>query len=156
MEKIEVLGGVLKRIGNFSMKTRKDRITFQKTVYFIQEFGINLGYNFHWYVYGPYSPLLAKDGFSLVDKFTKIDEVSFVDKELEIKFHDLISFLGKRKNDSVWLEALASVHFLKKISPSLSKEEIIKRVKEKQGYLNEDNVVEDAWYYLKAFNLIGN
>jgi uncharacterized protein YwgA len=156
MDKVEFLGGILKRVGNFSMNNIQDIIIFQKTVYFIQEFGINMNYNFQWYIFGPYCPNLTYDGFLLKDSINKIEEVKFVDDKLELKFHDLMQFLGKKKNDSIWLEALASVHFQRKHFPKLSKEAIIKIVKEKQDYLNKDNVVEDAWYFLEAFNLMGN
>jgi len=156
MDKIEILGGILKRVGNFSMNSLEDRIVFQKTVYFLQTFGINLNYDFSWYIRGPYCPILTDDGFILKDRINKINEVCFKEKDLEVKFNNFIQFIGKRKNDSIWLEALASVHFLKTHFLTLSKDEIIKKVRDKQDYLSKDNVVEDAWYYLEAFNLMND
>lgn len=153
-ERIRILGGILKRIDNFRMDSLDSRIVFQKTVYFLQVFGIRLNYDFSWYHYGPYCPLLVRDGFVLKENIKSMDAVCFENKELEVKFNNFINFLGKGKNDYVWLEALASVHFLRNAYPALKKEDILRVVKDKQPYLNSGTIVEDAWYFLEAFNLI--
>jgi len=39
------------------------RVILQKKVYFLQEFGCKLGYNFGWYLKGPYSTDLTRDAY---------------------------------------------------------------------------------------------
>ena len=40
------LAAVLNDIGNFDMSNFKGRLTLQKTVYLLQSFGLDLGYEF--------------------------------------------------------------------------------------------------------------
>lgn len=152
MDKVELLGGLLKRVGNYSMKTFSDRVIFQKTVYFIQAFGIQLGYPFNWYIRGPYSPSLATDGYSLAEKYEKIPEVYFAEPEAEASFKRCLSFLGNRKNDVSWLELLASIHFLRSLGIR-ERSKIFNEVRKKQPYLS-DAAFEEAWDYLKQHGLI--
>ena len=154
MNKIEILGGLLKRIDNFNMSNLDGRIVFQKTIYFLQEFKVNLGYGFSWYIYGPYSTSLAMSGFELIKKMGNLSEIKFTKKEYENNFQQFLIFLGSKKNDSNWLELLASLHFLKKIYPTESKEQIIARVMKKQPYLNKKEFCETGWKYLKEFKLV--
>lgn len=152
MEKIELLGGLLKRIGNYDMKTFSGRVIFQKTGYLLQAFGFHLGYRFNWYIRGPYCPNLATDGYELVEKYEKIPEVYFAEPEAEALFRRYLSFLGDRKNDVHWLELLASIHFLRDLGVS-EKLKIFSEVKKKQPYLNSV-MFEEAWNHLKQHGLI--
>jgi len=43
-----------------SLETISDRIKIQKLVYLAEVFGLDTGFSFTWYVYGPYSPGLTK------------------------------------------------------------------------------------------------
>lgn len=45
-----------------------DRLILQKAVYLIQAAGVDLGYFFHWYLRGPYSPALTRDAFTMVSE----------------------------------------------------------------------------------------
>jgi len=150
--KPEFLAAILKRIGNLSIRTFNDRLKLQKSIYFLQEFGIYLGYNFGWYLYGPYSPQLTKDAFDSVEN-TIHKEVKFVELEDEEKFRTFLSFLGERKDDADWLELLASIHFLHKIY-NKSKNETFQLVKKKQPSLDNEKDFEEAWNYLKKFGLL--
>lgn len=150
---ISSLGGILKRIGNYDMSSLQDRIIFQKTVYLLQAFGLYLGYKFSWYIYGPYSTQLTRDGFELIEIYDKVPEMRFAKEENEKVFLKFFLFLGGRKNDSNWLEVLASIHFLKELYPKESKERIINKVIDKQPYFNKE-ICEEAWSYLELFGLI--
>ena len=151
--RVRLLGGILRRIGDFNLSEFSERLRFQKTVYFLQVFGIYLGYRFSWYVYGPYSPDLARDGFQWKPIRDQIPPIAFSNAETEKKFDDLLSFLGEHKKISRNLELLASIHFLSRLDPKFSKEDIIDRVKAKQWYFNEP-VARKAWDYLGKFGLI--
>ena len=45
----------------FVIDTFMDRLIMQKAVYLAQAAGVNLGYYYHWYLHGPYSPSLTRD-----------------------------------------------------------------------------------------------
>jgi len=153
MNNLTVLGGLLKRVDNFDMSTFDERLVFQKTVYFMQTFGINLGYFFNWYVYGPYSSGLASSGYNLITYFNKVPKVKFSVSELEGRFQKFLEFLGDKKNDADWLEILASIHFLKKLHPYLGKEQILTRVKNKQPHFKKA-ICENAWAHLNKYGLL--
>ena len=94
-----------------------DRLIMQKTVYLAQAAGINLGYFYHWYLHGPYSPSLTRDEYAIDADIAaglddsqgwKLDEKSS-QRSVEIK--DIFSELDRDKL-ATKLELLASVHFL--------------------------------------------
>lgn len=154
---VSILGGLLKRIGNFSprffAKSFDHRLVFQKTIYLLQSFGLYLGYSFSWYIRGPYSPALTRKGYELVHKFEKSPNISFVEGSSEDRFRDFLDFLGEKKNDANWLETLASLHFLKQIYPRRTKVQIMRMVLLKQPYLTLAEC-ERAWDYLRKYELI--
>lgn len=151
---IEKLGLILKRIGNFSMDNFEGRLIFQKTVYLMQAFGIYLGYRFSWYLYGPYSPELASDGFRLAEIYGPLmPEGRFKDQGMEGIFKLFLEFLGDRRDDAEWLELLASVHFLRKLYPDVAKDEVISMVLKKQPYFDKRKC-EEAWKHLEKYGLL--
>lgn len=152
MEKVELLGGLLKRIGNYNMRTFSGRVIFQKTGYLLQAFGFYLGYKFNWYIRGPYCPNLASDGYKLVEKYEKIPEVYFARLEDDASFRRFLSFLGDKKTDADWLELLASIHALRKLGIS-EKSEIFKEVRKKQPYLSS-GMFAAAWNHLRKHGLV--
>ena len=100
----------------FNIDYFKDRLIMQKTVYLAQAAGINLGYFYHWYLHGPYSPSLTRDEYAIDADVTsglddsegwKLDEKSSKRLE-EIKG----IFRTEREKLAEKLELLASVHFL--------------------------------------------
>ena len=153
-----ILGGLLRRIGNFdpnSFPTSFDaRLVFQKTIYLLQAFGLYLGFKFAWYIRGPYSPLLAHHGYQLAKIRGEIPLVRFNRVRSEKKLKQFVDFLGSRKNDPEWLEILASIHLLKKLYPRKSKSKILQSVAEKQPHFSIQKCRE-AWNHLREHNLIG-
>jgi len=126
--KIEILDYFLKKIGSFSMKDFNSRLAFQKEIYFLQRYGIGLGYDFDWFIHGPYSPKLASDGFKLNSIRPKKEiKIEFSDEEIEDDLQKFINFINKYKKNIHKLELLASIDFL--MINGLSKNEVIEIVK---------------------------
>lgn len=109
---LDILGGILKKIGNFSMKDFNNRLVFQKTVYFMKVFGIDLGYDFSWYIAGPYSSDLAGDGFKLQMVYDNVNKAKFLDEKLNQNFNNFSNFMKNIKKNPHKLELYASIHFL--------------------------------------------
>ena len=147
------LGLVLRNLDNFDMSTFDGRLTLQKTVYLMQSFGIYLGHNFSWYLRGPYSSHLATVGFALQDIYDKIPTDAHFEKDTQRKFDNFVEFMSDKKTDPDRLEILASIHFLKKINPKMTKSGIIEKVKNKQKYFTKKQCAE-AWQELEGRSLI--
>ncbi len=147
------LGVVLRNLDNFDMSTFNGRLTLQKTVYLMQAFGIYLGHNFSWYLRGPYSSHLASVGFTLQEVYHRIPAAGHFAKPTQRKFDKFIEFMSDKKHDPARLEILASIHFLKRIHPKMTKAKIIERVKNKQGYFKKKQC-EDAWQELEEWSMI--
>jgi uncharacterized protein YwgA len=148
-----LLAGVLCRIGHFSVAKFQDRLRLQKTVYLLQAFGIYLGYNFNWYLYGPYSPGLTRDAFEVLPQMGRSSAVHFADQETERRFELFMKFLGDKKNDPQWLELVGSLHMLRLMYGEKRREAIFKKMAEKQPYLSEDKRVA-AWQRLSEFEMV--
>jgi len=148
-----VLGLVLRNLDNFDMSSFNGRLTLQKTIYLMQAFGINIGYDFSWYLRGPYSSKLASNGFALQEVYRNIPKGSFDNKQIQKKFDRFIEFMGDKKSDPDRIEILTSIHFLKKVYPNMSKSAILERVKKKQKYFTIKQC-ELGWTELKKESLI--
>ena len=100
-----------------------DRILLQKAVYLGQLHGADLGYRYGWYLRGPYCPTLAADYYQLSEAL-QTESIDLTDKRL----HPVLREQAQKARplldlpDGVdlwrpeWLELLASVHFLQRIS----------------------------------------
>lgn len=141
-----IVGGILKRIyNNFDMGTFSNRLKLQKVVYLLQQSGINLGYNFNFYHYGPYCSELAKDGFNIAN-FDKVRPVGFEDTKTEKIFHEFFNKIKRHKNNIKWLEIASSIHLLRKIYPSFSKNEIVSKICKKRKELDyQENYIKTVW-----------
>lgn len=93
-----------------SMGTFNDRIKLQKIVYLTEyAFGINLGFDFDWYLHGPYSSELTKVMFDKEKGFgIKLNESKL--KKLE-KARQFFKTYGSRKE----LELLGSLCYILKL-----------------------------------------
>ena len=151
-EEALTLGLILKNLDNFDMSTFHGRLTLQKTVYLLQSFDIYIGHSFSWYLRGPYSSHLASVGFQLQEVYDKIPQGKF-EKGIQKRFEKFLNFMEDKKNDPDRLEILASIHFLKKIYPNMSKSDILEKVKNKQKYFTKKQC-EEAWTELKNLELI--
>ena len=94
-----------------------DRLIMQKAVYLSQAAGVNLGYYYHWYLHGPYSPSLTRDEFAVA-----MDISAGLDESIGWKLDESSSKRLERIRPIFWeperdnlarkLELLASIHFL--------------------------------------------
>ncbi|MBL7170164.1 MAG: hypothetical protein ISS48_04035 [Candidatus Aenigmarchaeota archaeon] len=130
------------------MKTFENRLKLQKFVYllqFLRDFKLNIGYDFEFYLYGPYSTELTSDGFQIKD-FNKTPSVKFVNEDSEKKFTKFLKFFDKHKNEPNWLEYASSIHYLKQLNPKETKGKIVDKVSKKRPDLQEKkNEIEIVW-----------
>ncbi|MBN2133613.1 MAG: hypothetical protein JW741_29195 [Sedimentisphaerales bacterium] len=109
---------ILDQLGvDFSVKSFQDRLILQKASYLAQAAGVNLGYYFSWYLYGPYCSSLATDAFSVSDELEADSDESKgwqLDEKTIAKLmpvRTLIESCGP-EDRAKRFELLASVHFL--------------------------------------------
>jgi len=163
-----ILGYVLKSIPNsdFSMKTFGDRLRLQKIVYMVEAFGVYLGYDFSWYLRGPYCTNLARAGFELeqiMDRIPDGDGVKFLEKDIQKKFDRCVGFIASvmdRHDDLDKLEIAASIHILAKTS-NASKQDIFERVVSKMPKSEARRadllaLCEKMWDGLSAHSLLSD
>ena len=149
---LDSLAGLLRRIDNYSISLFADRLILQKTVYLMQSFGLPLHYRFSWYFHGPYCPALTKQLYEIGEINEESEPRKFKDSNHEDTFSRFIQFLSDRRKDEKWLEAIASLHYLKKNHPNLNNDELINRFLElKPRYTRR--VIENYLAYLERYNL---
>ena len=112
------LGFILRQFKNykFSMDKFDDRHRLQKFIYLLQAHDIYLGYDYSWYLRGPYCTTLAKRGFVLDSIYKSIPSSAksvFVDPDIREKFNKFKKFIKGKEMDINYLEILASLHILK-------------------------------------------
>lgn len=101
----------------FKIDGFQDRLIMQKSVYLAQAAGVNLGYYYHWYLYGPYSPSLTRDEYAIAaDVSVGLDESEGwkLDDISSQRLERIRGIFAGLKGDKLAkkLELLASVHFL--------------------------------------------
>lgn len=145
----------------FQIGTFQDRLIMQKAVYLAQAAGVHLGYFYHWYLHGPYSPSLTRDEFAIaMDIFADMDESKgwTLDSDSLKCLEEIKPFfkeLDNRDKLATKLELFASVHFLidskqvSKVDPS----QITETLKRFNKPFNERDVVA-AIEELKTYDLL--
>lgn len=136
---------------DFSMDLFDDRLRLQKTVYLLQAFGIYLGYDFSWYLRGPYCMSLTINAFALNDLYNKIPDIAVkfeqADKQRLFKrFQDLVK--GKGVDE---LEMLASLHYLRQTG--VSEKDAKSRAEAKQERFTREKV-EQMWQEMETQGLV--
>ncbi|MCK5676845.1 MAG: hypothetical protein KAH72_00010 [Flavobacteriaceae bacterium] len=123
MAKKEVLSRVLDilGIGEPQMGDFDSRLRLQKIVYLLQASGLSLGYGYNWYVRGPYSPDLTKTLYEIFENEwigEQIKTIRFNDHDnIVSKLIDLRKNIGEENiNDTLYLEVLASLHYINKMT----------------------------------------
>ena len=91
------------------MEQFNDKLAVQKITYLAQEEGIDLGYEFQWYIRGPYCKQVSEDAHTAINN-NSTESSNNVDlkqiKEFGEKFNPYL-------NDTDWLEIAASILYLK-------------------------------------------
>jgi uncharacterized protein YwgA len=156
-ERIVTLGGILYRIGNFDSKSFQSdfnsRLVLQKTIYLMEQFGLNIGYYFSWYLRGPYSPALTRDAYELTKFYSQIQPVRFAGPLMENRFREFLNFVRPIAENPLYLEKIASIHFLLSVYPNLSSEVVYQKVRAKIPNLTIREY-QDIKAILKNYNLL--
>ena len=155
MKEWELIGGLLRRIGNYNVFKYENRIAVQKLTYILQYgFGDNLGYHFNWYVHGPYSPQLAKDFYKLEDT-NNVSAIGYKSRETENRFEKFVQLIGEDKYDINLLEIVASMIYVVQTEKIKDKSHILERVKELKPYFNDEEYSK-ALHFLIQLEKIEN
>lgn len=132
---------------NFAGSDFNSRLRIQKSVYLLKVLDVPpfTGYDFGYYIRGPYSPSLAKDYYSIVGKFEILTDANIpFDKER------IVIEAANRGNR--FLEAVATLHFAWTINGRPDRETVLKIVKELKPSLNDK--LPEAWQFLVENGLL--
>lgn len=136
------LGYVLRQFPRFEfgMHDFDHRLRIQKFVYLLQSFDVYLGYDYSWYLRGPYCSTLAASGFALAEFYDNIPQgvrMAFSSPAVNNRFENFKRFIDGRENDTDFLEIAASFHFLE-AGGKLARGEILQRVVNKRPQFAEE------------------
>ena len=93
------------------MEQFNDKLQVQKITYLAQAYGINLGYEFEWYIRGPYCKQISEDAHAVIDNnLEEFPRNTDLDSEKVKKFGE---DLKPHLNDTDWLEIAGSLLYLK-------------------------------------------
>lgn len=107
---VELFNGIGKQL---SMDEFEDRLEVQKIPYLAQQYGLDLGYTFSWYLKGPYSKQVTQDGFLIHNTLQRGEQIKpghFLDKQILQEFREIIE---PHMNDPTWLEIAGSLLYLR-------------------------------------------
>jgi uncharacterized protein YwgA len=165
MTKEEILSKVLNVLGYDNppdMSSFDTRLKFQKLIYLLQFSGISLGYGYSWYVRGPYSPELTQSLFKIEkDKatFEKSKSITFKDNEIIVsKLDEFNRKLGENKDNVNYLEVLASMHYINKVSSSKNKDKenlkirLLEAKPSLKAFSDINSLINKAYEDLNKFN----
>lgn len=162
MGDIGKLNKCMTELGGLRLDSFVERKLLQKRIYFLQEFGVDLGYFLGFYVYGPYSSDLTDDVHFLKRQMkqapgtVELSELSADEKKALKKAKEFLSkYEGNKVETAYWLELLSSLHFLWKHSYIKEKtmEKIFNRLREKKRIRNTGDL-EAAWTHLAKYKLV--
>ena len=150
------LGTVLRQFPSFefSMEGFNARLRLQKFIYLLQSFDVFLGYNYNWYIRGPYCSTLATCGFGLQDVYDQIPEgavMEFADPTIQGRFSRFRKFIQGRETNTDWLEIAASIHMLNRLD--YDRDCVIQQVVAKQARFTREQV-EREWAELERWELL--
>lgn len=116
MKNIDIANGLIFQALDVSKDTFEDRLIGQKKIFLLQEMGVNIGYDYNWYVRGPYSPSLTNYIYHNLDMLKEQDFSKYTLQNNVQEKIDNINSLDKKKPESLsvpsWYELLASVLYI--------------------------------------------
>ncbi len=128
----------------------RERVKIQKVIYLLQASGIQLGYGFGWYKYGPYSQDLVNDAYTVLgsrkSEYERAAREGSWDfsRETKDEFDKFRDCLGKTLDSLEELELLASVRFVKNMWLSdVKKEDFAEDFKKRKKKLCGGSEVTD-------------
>lgn len=150
------LGTVLRQFPKFefSMDEFDARLRLQKFIYLLQTFDVFLGYNYNWYIRGPYCSTLTTCGFGLQTVYDKIPEgteMEFADPTIRDRFNRFKDFIRDKEMDTDWLEIAASIHILDRLD--YDRNAVIQQVVDKQARFTHEQV-EGIWGEMERWELL--
>lgn len=147
------LAAIMKDIGNFDMDTFEGRLSFQKTIYLLQYFGVYLGYDFGWYIHGTYSPALMHAGFKIRGMVKRMPEIDlrFVTEEAQARYDTFKEFVKDKKDDPALLEIGASLCYLARLN--LKKDKRLQLVADKKPHFTIEQCVR-VWADLEKHGVV--
>lgn len=139
-----------------------NRIKYQKIIYLLQSFGLSLDYGFTWYLKGPYSSPLAHTLYSIFND----EEIYENNKDIEFKndyevseiIQDFKSLLGDDIDNILYLEVLASLHYINKaiFSGNGNEKQLENKLFEYKPQLKTENdiheIIQKAYKQLGYYN----
>lgn len=110
---------ILKKLDFDETNPHDNKDILQKKIYLLQQKGIDLGYTYHWYLKGPYSPTIAKSEHDPLSRMIEIsDEIEGqwkLSTDVLNKIHDVNSIVGlnvKYLDPKTWSAILASLVYI--------------------------------------------
>jgi uncharacterized protein YwgA len=131
------------------------RFLLQKLTYIAKSLGMDVSYDFGLYLNGPYCPSLADDYYKNGNLVITMDSpYSLKTQEFEISQvikNKILSHPLNQNHQSEFLEAIATILFLKQEEPDLLDDEVFQRVKEIKEYIS-DKILIIALNTVKMLN----
>jgi uncharacterized protein YwgA len=152
-------------VGGFNMANFNERLAYQKKVYLMQLFGVDLGYRFEWYLRGPYCTELTAAGFEIdkhreeIEEYARNYELSPEVKGKLAQFKSMISQPAPEGlNQESWLELLASMHYLARVAYARNQqdreyEQVSSRLRQLKPWYKKEHTAQ-AWALLTSYGLI--
>lgn len=153
-------------LGELAIDTFSKRLNLQKRLYLLQLTGLDLGYRYNWYLRGPYCPSLTQDAFTLKDELAWGEEDY---EEYNLRGEALQKVAQAEEiwkvpsalavAPEIWVELLASLHYLKHIAywpgNNVAKEAVLAKLKEaKPQFANRPELIQAAWDRLDEVGLL--
>ena len=131
----QVLSAVFEKVfgREFNAESLDDRVMLQKAVFLMREFGVSCGkYDFVWDHYGPFSAELSDDMKREATDETRV-EFSTKAEDVMQKLKETFEYQSEY-SVRYWVEAVASLHYLKKyMYPSRDEQEIVEKLEIAKG-----------------------
>jgi uncharacterized protein YwgA len=125
------------------------RIKLQKLIYILQSEGVNFGYDFTWYIYGPYASQLARDGYAFKKEETNSEEYITI---LTSNEQNIIEKIRKGRDileDADKAEIIASLLYLKERCKS---DDVVKELTTRKPRFNINEIQRAAQGWNKLTN----
>jgi len=136
-ESFSKLCSIWNRIGPFNMDSFSDRLILQKKVFLLKEGGFDIGYGFNKYIRGPYSPVLANDGYK-INSGEIVSGNAPLSEEIIKKLHNIEK---GHEGEALWFELVTSILYCIK-KEGLSIKECKEKLIEEKPHLDMDEFDE--------------
>ncbi len=123
----------------------KSRKILQKLTYICQSLGVDMNYYFDLYIHGPYCTTLANDYYEYHNNVPK-KSTTYKPNEPESEIFNRIKNIvfsnpSYQKNSVEFLEAIATIIFLKKTDPNMLDDDLFEKTKENKPYISDKIII---------------